>query len=94
MFLGTADDILVTGYDNGGTDHAAMVHKMLQRCKEVKLKLNNEKCHFRCISIPFFGEVVSRRGVQPDQQEIKDLINMPPPNNKKSSRHSWALLTI
>ena len=38
---------------------------------------------FRCTSIPFFGEVISRRGVQPDPQKINDLMDMPPPNNKK-----------
>ena len=45
--FGIADDILVIGYDNNGTDHDAAVHKVLQRCKEVNLKLNKEKCHFR-----------------------------------------------
>ena len=81
--VGITDDILVKGYDNDGTDHEAMVHKVLQMCKEVNLKLNKEKCHFRCTSIPFFGKVISRRGVQSDPQKIKDLMDMPPPNNKK-----------
>ena len=58
---GTADDILVIGYDDNGADHDAVVHKVLQRCEEVNLKLNKEKCHFRCTSIPFFGEVTLRR---------------------------------
>ena len=80
--FGIADDILVIGYDDG-TDHDAMMHKVLQRCKEVNLKLNKEKCHFRCTSIPFFGEVMLRRGVQPDSQKHQSLMDMPPPNNKK-----------
>ena len=64
---GIVDDILVIGYDDNGADHDAVVHKVLQRCKEVNLKLNKEKCPFRCTSIPFFEEVISRRGgVQPD----------------------------
>ena len=46
------------------------------------LKLN-EKCHFRCTSIPFFGEVILRRGVQLDPQKIKALTDMPAPNSKK-----------
>ena len=52
--FGIVDDILVIGYDENWTDHDAVVHKVLQRCKEVNLKLNKEKCHFRCTSIPFF----------------------------------------
>ena len=81
--FGIMNDILVIGYDDDGTDHDAMVHKVLQRCKEVNLKLNKEKCHFRCTSIPFFGEVILRRGVQPGPQKIKALMVMPAPNHKK-----------
>ena len=58
--FGIADDILVIGYDKDGAGHDKAVYKVLKWCQEVNLKLNNEKCHFRCMSIPFFGEVVSR----------------------------------
>ena len=37
--FGIADDILVIGYDQNGTDHDAVVHKVLQRCEEFNLKL-------------------------------------------------------
>ena len=77
------DDILVIGYDEDGVDHDATVHKVLQWCEEVNLKLNKEKCHLRCTSILFFGQVISRKGVQPDPQKVKVLTDMTPPNNKK-----------
>ena len=64
--FGIADDILVIGYDKDGADHDEAVYKVLKWCQDVNLKLNKEKCHFRCMSIPFFGEVVSRQGVQPN----------------------------
>ena len=51
MFFGIVDDILVIGYNENGADHDSAVYKMLQRCKEVNLKLNKEKCHFRCTSM-------------------------------------------
>ena len=53
------------------------------QCWEVNLKLNKDKCHFRCTSIPFFGKVVSREGIQPDPQKIKALNDMLAPKNKK-----------
>ena len=81
--FGITDDILVIGYDENGAEHDAVVHKVLQRCKEVNLKSNKEKCHFRCTAIPFFGEMILRRGVQLDPQKIKALTDMPVPNNKK-----------
>ena len=79
---GIADDIWVIGYEDNGTYHDTVVHKVVQRCEEVNVKLNKEKCHFRCTSIPFFGNVMLRR-VQPDPQKIKALTDMPAPNNMK-----------
>ena len=81
--FGIADDILVIGYDENGADHDEAVYKVLRWCKEVNLKLNKDKCHFRCTSIPFFGEVVCRKGIQPDPQKIKVLTDMPAPKNKR-----------
>ena len=38
---------------------------------------------YRCTSIPFFGDVISREGVQPDPQKIKALMDMLAQNSKK-----------
>ena len=81
--FGIADDILVIRYDKDGADHDAAVYNVLRQFHDVNLKLNKEKCHFRCTAIPFFGEVVSREGVQPDPWKIKELTEMPAPKNKK-----------
>ena len=35
------------------------------------------------MSIPFFGEVISREGVHPDPQKFKVLMDMLAPKNKK-----------
>ena len=71
--FGIVDAILVAGYDTDGKDHNGMVQRVLQRCREVNIKLNKEKCHFRCTSVPFFGEVILRNGVQPDPQKSDPL---------------------
>ena len=63
--FGIADDILVIGYNKDGADHDEAVYKVLKWCQDVNLKLNIEKCHFRCMPISFFEEVVSKHGVQP-----------------------------
>ena len=80
--FGIADDILVIGYDKDGTDHDKAVYKVLRQCQDVNLKLNEDKCHFRCMLIPFFSEVVSREGIQLDPQKIRALTKMQVPNNK------------
>ena len=81
--FGIADDILVIDYNEDGKDHNEAVYSVLRQCKEVNLKLNKDKCHFRCMSIPFFSKVVSREGISPDPQKIKVLTDMPVPNNKR-----------
>ena len=81
--FGIGYDILVIGYNKDGADHDEAVYKVLKWCQDENLKLNKEKCHFRCTSIPFFGEVVSRHGVQPNPQKVRALIEMPAPKNKK-----------
>ena len=60
------NDILVIGFDNDGRDHNKMLQKVLQRCRKVILKSNKDKNHFRCTSATFFGDVITRNGVQPD----------------------------
>ena len=61
--FGIADDILVVGYDSNGRDHDVTLWQVLQICRNVNLKLNKGKCHFRCSSVPSFWEVISRLGV-------------------------------
>ena len=61
--FGTADDILVVGYDRDGKDHDDTLQSVLQICRQVNIKLNKGKCHFRCKQVPFFGKIISRNGV-------------------------------
>ena len=59
--FGIADDILVVGYEDDGRDQNNKVQKVLKRCRKVDLKLNKDKCHFRCTTVLFFGEVISEK---------------------------------
>ena len=81
--FGIADEILVIGYDKDATDHDGAVYRVQRHCQDIKLKLNKDKCLFRCTSIPFFSEVVSRDDMQPDLQKISTLTEMLAPKNKK-----------
>ena len=81
--FGIADDILVIGYKKDRADHDEAVYSVLKWCQDVNLKLNKDKCHFRCRSIPFFGKVVSREGIQPDLQKVRALTEMLAQQNKR-----------
>ena len=64
-----------------------MRQRELQMCRQLNIKCNKDKCHFRCTSVPFFGEVISRHGVNPDLQKLKALREMPPLKTKRNFKH-------
>ena len=78
-----ADDILVVGYDSDGKDHDEMLQQVIQTCRYVNVKLNKDKCCFRCTSVLFFGELISGCEVQSNPQNLKALKNMQPPRTKE-----------
>ena len=78
-----ADDILIVGYEADGKDHDETLQRRLQICRQVKLKLNKDKFHFRSTSVPFLGEIISQYGVKPDPQKLKALMGMSPLKNNK-----------
>ena len=49
------DDVLIAGFNEQGKDHDVILEKVLWVCKQAKLKLNKDKCLFRCTGIPFLG---------------------------------------
>ena len=60
-----------------------ITHTVSQICRKENLKLNKDKCHFRCTSVPFFGENISRQGMIPDLRKLKALRDMPPLKSRK-----------
>ncbi|WVZ80564.1 hypothetical protein U9M48_028032 [Paspalum notatum var. saurae] len=62
------------------------LEKVLQRCKEVDLVLNWEKCHFMVREGIVLGHKASERGVEVDCAKIEVIEQLPPPANLKSLR--------
>ena len=52
---------------------------------KINLKLNKKKCYLRCSSMPFFGEIVSIKGVRTDPRELQALTEMPQYKNNLQS---------
>ena len=55
--IGMTEDIFVVGYDRYGKNHDTL-QRVLQVCRQMNLKINKDKCHFRCTQVPFFGEII------------------------------------
>ena len=83
--FGIVANILVVGYDRDGKDHNNTLQRVLHRCRQVSLKLNKDKCHFRCTQVLFFGEIISRNGVKPGPQKLKAMTEIPPQRKQKGA---------
>lgn len=56
---------------------------VLQRCKEVNLTLNRDKCQFGMSQVTYLGHVINAQGISPDPERVCAITNMPPPQDKK-----------
>ena len=74
------DDILIVGYNIVSRVLDRTMKQVIQICHRENLKLNKNKCHLRYTTIPFFGEVISREGVQPDAKKLHMQRNASPNN--------------
>ena len=57
--------------------------KVLQRCQERDLVLNQEKCHFMVREGIVLGHLVSERVIEVDKAKIEVIEQLPPPMNVK-----------
>ena len=73
-----ADDILVFGKDAG--EHDRNLLALLDKCREVNLTLNPKKLKFKCQSVPFFGNIVTNKGIRPDPSKVQAIKDWPVPN--------------
>ena len=54
----------------------------LNKCCEIGLKLNLDKCIFKSTQVLFFGHLVTSDGLKPDPKKINTITKMPAPQNK------------
>ena len=74
-FSGMPNDFSISGdilIDEWGKNHDEMLEKVVWICRQVSLKHE-----INCISIPFFGEIISQQGLSPDPSKIQVLTDMP-----------------
>ena len=79
--IGIAGDILIVEYDC--YRHDRKLCQVPLKCRKENLRLSKNKCHFRCTSVPVFGEIISRAGVQPDAHKLCTFTEMSLPKLKK-----------
>ena len=79
-----ANDVLIVGNaDSTSTDrHDRHFTQVLNKCHEIGLKLNPDKCIFKSTQVLFYGHFITNVGLKPDSNKITAIANVPAPQNK------------
>ncbi|XP_046858591.1 uncharacterized protein K02A2.6-like [Xenia sp. Carnegie-2017] len=75
------DDILVWGTTE--KEHDERIINVLNRAREINLKLKKEKTKVKVTSVDYMGHKITSDGLQSDPEKIKAIVNMPIPKDKK-----------
>jgi hypothetical protein len=80
-----ADDILLYGAGNteeeARSDHDIKLKKLLQRCREVGVRLNRDKMKLQQKTVKFIGHILTTQGLKPDPEKIEAIKDMPRPED-------------
>lgn len=76
------DDLIVFG--RSLEEHEERLLKVLDRLREVGLKLSLDKCQICMPEVKYLGHIVSAQGVSPDPAKIEAVTSWPKPTNLKT----------
>uniref|UniRef100_A0A8B9JE72 ribonuclease H n=1 Tax=Astyanax mexicanus TaxID=7994 RepID=A0A8B9JE72_ASTMX len=92
-----ADDILVVGCGDSqleaNQDHDIKLLALMNRCREVNLKLSAKKLQFKVSAVRFHGHILSAEGLKADPEKIKAVIDMPTPSDAKAVQRFVGFVT-
>ena len=71
--MAIADDVIMFGFKEDGSDHDSTVRKVLNKARSVGMWFNPTKCQFKQKQVKFFGLILTRGGVIPDPAKIGSL---------------------
>ena len=75
------DDILIHG--STMSIHNQRVKQVLDRCREINLKLNRSKCRIGMSEVNYVGHRITGDGLKPTEERVKAIVDMKAPENIK-----------
>ena len=84
------DDILVHGKTRD--EHDTRLKKVIETVNEAGLTLNYQKCQFQKEELTYFGHVVGAKGIRPDPEKVRALVDMPSPTKVEELRRVLGML--
>ena len=86
-----ADDVCV--YGESEAEHDKNLLGLMERASEKGLVFNKAKCQIKKTSISFFGNLYTSEGIKPDPAKIRDVQNMPAPQNRDELKSFLGMIT-
>jgi hypothetical protein len=87
-----SDDVIVHGKDR--EEHDKRLVKVLERLREKGLTLNKDKCQFRFEKLEFFGNVLTKEGINPMEAKVSAVKNARRPENQSEVRSFLGLVNF
>ncbi|MEW8546431.1 MAG: RNase H-like domain-containing protein, partial [Candidatus Thiodiazotropha sp.] len=75
------DDILI--YGRTRQEHDANLRKVLERAQSTGIRFNPDKCTIGVNEIPFFGHVITDKGLKPDPSKVEAIVKLEAPDNRE-----------
>ncbi|KAJ8353117.1 hypothetical protein SKAU_G00206840 [Synaphobranchus kaupii] len=92
-----ADDILVVGCGDSDIeaerDHDSKLLALMERCREVKLRLSVQKLQFKLKVVQFHGHILSSQGLRIDPEKTRAVLDMPTPTDAKAVQRFIGFVT-
>ena len=63
-------------------EHNRNLLQVLNKCREIGLKLNPEKHIFGKSEVKFYGNIVGKNGLKADPEEVEAIVNLSVSTNK------------
>lgn len=63
-------------------EHDIILQKVLDRARQNNIKFNKDKLQYRVPKVKYLGQIFSAKGVEPDNEHVKAILEMSEPQNK------------
>ena len=75
------DGVLI--FDNSFDDHMVTLRQVLTALGGSGVRFGAAKCQFFAQSTTFMGRHITQNGISPDPKNVKAILNLSPPSNRK-----------
>ncbi|GAA6079833.1 uncharacterized protein K02A2.6-like [Tachysurus ichikawai] len=58
--------------------------RFFKRARQMNIKFNLDKLQYEVSEVKYMGHIISHKGVQSDGDKVVAIVNMPPPEDRKS----------